>query len=210
MKFAFTAKKVTALAAMSALLVVGKWALSGLANIEVVTLFCALFGYTFGFIAVIPATIFCIEETLAWGTGFYSWIPSYFIHWNVIVIAFAVLRKFRHTPKKKADYILPVVLGVGLTATFGVLTSLVNSIFAVIYTDISKFFYYFAIDYTRGILFYAIQIACNVVLFTVAFAPLSKILDGVKGRIFPDNSPSPKVEGAAPDDAPPPSTTQNR
>ena len=57
MKVASAAKKIAVLAVMAALLVAGKAALTAIANVEVVSLFCALFGYVFGVVSVIPVCI---------------------------------------------------------------------------------------------------------------------------------------------------------
>ena len=61
-------KRIAVLAIMVALLIVGKAALTMIPNIEVVSLFCALFGFVFGFIAIIPATLFCLISKTAKST----------------------------------------------------------------------------------------------------------------------------------------------
>ena len=177
---------------MAALLIVGKWALNLIPNVEVVTLFCALFGYTFGFVAIIPTCIFCLEETLVY--GIHTWVIDYFVHWNVIVVAFTLLGKMRHEPMKKIEYVLPVVCAVVLTAIYGVFTSAVDAVFACIYSEWGKFFYYFGVIYVRGIYLYVIHVVCNLVLFTVAFYPLSILLFKLKKSIFKEGTPQPKTD----------------
>jgi len=167
---------------MSALLIVGKWSLNLVPNVEVVTLLCALFGYTFGFVSIIPACIFCIEETLAW--GIHTWVIDYFVHWNIVVTAFALLGKARHEPMKKIEYVAPVVIAVLLTANFGVFTSAVDAAYACLYSEWSRFFQYFSVIYVRGIYLYIVQVVCNLVLFSVVFHPLALLIIKLKRKIY--------------------------
>ena len=177
-----SAKKIAVLAIMAALLVAGKWALNAIPNVEVVTLFCALFGYVFGFAAVIPTTVFCIEEMLAFGV--HTWVVDYLVHWNAIVCVFAALGKIRHYPMKKIEYVIPVFIGVFLTATYGVFTSTVDAVFACFYSDFTKFFTYFLTIYSRGVVFFVVHIVCNLVTFTVLFHPLRILLEKLKEKVY--------------------------
>ena len=177
-----SARKITSLAVMSALLVVGKWALNVIPNVEVVTLFCGLFGYVFGFAALIPATVFCIEETFVW--GFNTWQLAYFIHWNLVTLLFVFLGRAAHEPKRKTDYFLPVVCGVLITATYGVLTSFIDALYAAILSDMGRLFEYFAIIYVRGVAFYAVHVISNAIILSVLFLPLSFLLKKLKEKVY--------------------------
>lgn len=168
-----TAKQIATLAVMAALLVAGKWSLNILPNIEVVSLFCALFGYVFGFIAVVPATIFCTEEMLSWGFG--SWTLSYFIYFNLIVIVFAFLAK-----SHKDRIFLPILAITVLTVLFGVITTAVDCLF----TGIENFFYKFSVIYVRGLSFYIVHIISNIVIFSALFHLLKNLLVKFKEKIF--------------------------
>ena len=172
---------------MSALLIAGKWALNVVPNVEVVTLLCALYGYTFGFIAVIPACIFCLEETLAWGV--YTWVIDYFVHWNVVVCCFAILGRFFRARKSAKDMVLPsvlaAVLATLLTAVFGVFTSAVDAVFACIYSEWSNFFYYFGVIYARGVILFVVHIVSNAIIFSVLFMPLAMLMRRLKDGLFP-------------------------
>lgn len=177
-----SAKKIAVLGMMAALLVAGKWALNLVPNVEVVTLFCALFGYTFGFIAVVPATIFCLEETLAWGV--HTWVIVYFVHWNTIVIVFSLLGKLKKEPMTKIDYVLPVIVAVIATVVFGLFSTFVDAVYACIYSSFDKFFVYFATIYGRGIVFFIVHTVCNLVLFSLVFHPLAKLIAALKRKVF--------------------------
>ena len=172
---------------MTALLVVGKWSLNSLANIEVVTLLCALFGYTFGFAALIPSTLFYLEETLAWGV--HTWVLCYLIHWNLIVVIFAFLgakkRKDEILPPFKAfvDVILPTIIAVTITFLFGVNTSFVDAVYACVNSSFDRFFTYFGIIYSRGFILFIVHITCNLVTFSTLFYPLSKLFFSLKKRL---------------------------
>ncbi len=180
---------IAVLAVMSALLIVGKWSLNLIPNVEVVTLFCGLFGYTFGFISVIPTCIFCLEETLAY--GIHTWVIDYFVHWNVVTVIFAVLGKLRREPMRKFEYVLPTVCAVATTAIYGVFTSAVDAVFACIYSEWSKFFYYFGVIYVRGIYLYIIHVVCNLILFSTLFYPLSLLIFKLKKQMFKNVERSP-------------------
>ncbi len=185
-----SAKKIAALGIMAALIIAGKWSLVVIPNVEVVTLFCGLFGYVFGFIAIIPATIFCIEETFAWGV--HTWVLVYFVHWNAVVALFALLGKLRRKPPKAIDYVLPVVCAVVITVLFGVFSTFVDAVYACVYSSFDKFFIYFGTIYARGIVFFIVQTVCNLVLFSTVFHPLAKLLFAINDKVFPPNEPMTK------------------
>ena len=196
-KIGKNAKTLATLAVMTALLIVGKWSLNVLANVEVVTLFCAVFGYTFGFIAIIPSTIFCFEEMLVWGA--HTWVICYFLHWNLVVIAFALLgaRKRKKLSRGQEgesantkdnfsfafDVAIPTAVAVTLTALFGVLTSAVDAVFACINSSWDKFLVYFSVIYARGIVLYIVHVVCNFVAFLTLFYPLTKLVFTIKPKI---------------------------
>lgn len=169
------AKKIAIIAVMAAILEAGKLALSFLPNIEVVTLFTAVFGYVFGALAVPATCIFVVLEIELYGFG--SWSIAYLIHWNVVCFVFWMAAR-----KKIENRIVLTLFALVLTFLFGVLTSLLEiGLFSGIYND---FGYRFLIYYSRGAVFYVIQIVCNAVLFPCAFKPLVKMLFRFKEKYF--------------------------
>ena len=178
MKAASVAKKIAVLAVMSALLVAGKAALTAVANVEVVSLFCALFGYVFGPIAIVPTCIFILIEAIYWSAISYpSWIVAYMIHYNAVVLIFWLLSKTRLN--------LPIIFSLliaFLTFCFG----LIEAFFAIILASkgFENFFYRFGVYYGRGIAFCVVHIASNFAIFLLLFYPLKELLTKLKQKML--------------------------
>ena len=171
-----SAKKIAALAVMAALLSGGKWALSAVFNVEVVSLFCALFGYVFGPIATIPVCVFVLLEVMIYGIGYPSWVITYFIHFNSIVIVFWLLSKAR----LKTPIVYAIVIAF-MTFIFGVMEAFLNVI--MVSTSFDDFLWRFGVYYGRGIIFCLVHIISNTIIFLVLFLPLKKLLTALKDRM---------------------------
>lgn len=170
------AKKVALVAVMTAAVEGAKLALAMIPNVEAVTLLCAAYGYVFGGLGILATSLFVVIETLIWGVN--TWVLSYIIHWNGVCFVFWILSK-----RKVRSRFWLTFCAVILTVWFGVLTSLVDiGLFGGTYKD---FWSRFAIYYMRGIWFYVVQVACNLLLFPIAFLPLVKVLEKSKNRMFP-------------------------
>lgn len=165
----FTAKKIAALAVMTALLVCGKLVLDFIPNVEVVTLFCALFGYTFGLWAIIPTVIFCLISGAYW--GYNIWVVTYFIHFNAIVVVFYLLSL------KKIDkpYVTSPIIAL-MTFGFGLL----DAFFVTILSGFDNFFYRFGFYYGNGVVFVIVHVVSNAIIFALIFKILSKLLLKIK------------------------------
>lgn len=161
------ARKVATVGIAAATLECGKLVLAVIPNVEVVTLLTALYGYTFGVWGVLASVVFVCIEPLIWGFG--SWFITYLIYWPTLAFIFMLLGRV----KLKSRIALT---GTALICTlfFGVLSSLVDVGLFTGYFD--RFFYRFGIYYARGIVFYAIQLATNAVLFPLLFLPMHKML----------------------------------
>lgn len=171
------AKKVALIAIMTATIEAGKLALSAIPNVEVVSLLCAVYGYVFGLIGVVSIVLFVGIETLIWGVN--TWVLSYLIYWPMVCMIYWLLGRL----KVKSRLIITAVIVV-LTAFFGVLTSLVDvGLFSGFWDN---FWQRFAIYYSRGIVFYVVQIACNAIVFPLLFLPLANVLTKFKDK-FLDN-----------------------
>ena len=144
-----------------------KLALAALPNIEIVTFLIGLYGYVFGWYGVLTAFVFVSIEPLIYGFG--TWIVSYYIYWPLVALVFMILGRI----KIKNRWLITAVALV-LTLFFGILTSLVDV--GLLSGNFDNFFYRFGIYYARGIAFYAIQIACNAIIFPLLFPYLSSKL----------------------------------
>lgn len=141
----------------------GKIVLSIFPNVEVVTLLCALYGYTFGVWGIISALVFVCIEPFIYGPG--TWVITYFIYWPLVALVFMLLARARI----KNRWILTGTALI-LTAFFGVLSSFVDiGLFTGSYEN---FFYRFAVYYGRGVVFYVVQLVTNAVVFPTLFPPL--------------------------------------
>ena len=148
----------TALAAAS--LTAGKFVLSAIPNVEIVTLLCAVYGFVLGAQGVLATCIFVACETLIYGLG--PWVISYAIHWPAVALVFWLLSRFI-----KPSRVIPTIVAVIMTTSFGVLTALVDvGLFSGFWDDFGQ---RFAIYYARGAVFYVTQIVCNALVFPLLF-----------------------------------------
>ena len=152
-----------------------KLALAALPNIEIITLLLGLYGYVFGWYGVLASLVFVSIEPLIYGFG--TWVISYYIYWPLVALTFMMLGRL-----KVRNRWLLTLIALLLTFFFGILTSLVDV--GLLSGNFDRFFYRFGIYYARGVIFYALQLACNAVLFPLAFNFLAKKLDGIKRQFF--------------------------
>ncbi len=169
------AKYVALIGIMAGIIECAKLAFSFLPNIELVTILIALFSYVFGWAGVVASLIFVMIEPLIWGFG--TWIITYLIYWPLVAVVFMLFGKTGIKNKW-------IITGTALLLTFffGVLSSLVDIGLFSGYFD--NFFYRFGIYYTRGIVFYALQLGCNAVLFFFTFKFLTDKLFVIKTRFL--------------------------
>lgn len=161
----------------AALIEAVKLALAFLPNVEGVTLLTALFGYCFGWSGVLSAVIFVTIEPLIY--GYNTWVLSYYLYWPFVAFVFMLLGK-----RNVRNRVVLTAVAVALTVWFGVLTSLVDvGLFTGFLTD---FWRRFRIYYLRGTWFYAVQIACNAVVFPLLFRPLSGLLCRLREKFLPN------------------------
>lgn len=165
----FSAKRIAVMGMMAALLIAGKYVLSFIPNVEVVTTLILCYACVFGFDSVIATLIFCTADILIYPPAL-DVIVSYYIYWDGLAITASILSELRI--KKFVPYLIVGVIG---TLSFGLITSLMNSLFyGVNFTAV----------YLAGILFYAIQLVSTVVFMSVGFKPITNLLTKMKQRII--------------------------
>lgn len=168
-------RKLVLTALLAASLTAGKTALAFLPNIEIVTLLCGLYGYSFGFVGVAAVFIFVGAEVLIWGVG--PWIISYLIYFPLLTLLFMFLNK-----KGVKNRFILTAAAVISTVFFGVLTSLIDiGLFSGYFENFGE---RFVIYYLRGIPFYLTQTVCNAVLYPLLFPLLSQFLCKQKKKLF--------------------------
>lgn len=173
-------------AMFSALLVGGKQALSAIPNVEVVTIVVALCSYVWGLGVALPAVfVFIAIDVAIFGPN--TWVISYIIHWNCLAVVFWLLSKIK--VGKVAKVVLATTLAVVMSALFGLLTSAVDTCVGFVqgggfFFDFDNFGKRFVAMYLAGIPFYATQVLCNLALFAIGFAPLCKLNQRAKLKMF--------------------------
>ena len=164
-KFFNSAKRIARVAVMSATLIVGKFMLAFIPNIEVVTTLVVVFAFVFKYECVFATLVFCTADAFIYPPTI-DVIISYFIYWNLLSILVATLSEL-----KVEKFSVYLVVGLIMTALFGVITSLLYSLFYGVN--------FFAI-YVAGLYFYALQIVSTLVFMLVGFKPLTKVLLKIK------------------------------
>lgn len=157
------AKKIALIAMMTATLEGGKLVLASIPNVEIVTLLCAIYGFVFGYAGIVAAYLFVGVECLIW--GFNTWGITYLLYWPLVTFCFVLLG--RRNIKNRLVATLTATL---LTVFFGVLSSLVDA--GLLSGFQAGFFKRFALIYTKGVVFYLIQVVSNFALFLGLFRPL--------------------------------------
>ena len=176
MRKSSTAVRYTALVGMMAASIeCTKLLLAAVPNVEGVSLLIALYSYVFGWAGVLSAFVFVCIEPLVWGMG--TWFISYLIYWPLLALVFLFLGRVRVSNRFAVTGI--VVL---MTFLFGILTSLVD--IGLFSGSFDNFFYRFGIYYARGIVFYALHIGSNLVIFLFVFSSLRRFLTKIKLKIL--------------------------
>ena len=156
---------------MAATLECVKLALAVIPNVEGVSLLIALYSFVFGWSGVAAAVVFVCIEPLIWGFG--TWLVSYLIYWPTLAVLFFILGRLRI----KNRFIITGVAAL-MTFIFGILTSLVD--IGLFSGSFDNFFYRFGVYYARGIIFYAVHIVSNLLIFLLIFTPLRRLLEKIR------------------------------
>ncbi len=157
----------------AATLTAGKFVLSAVPNVEIVTLLCALYGYVFGWWGVLSAVIFVGMEPLLYGFG--TWFVSYLLYWPLVCAVFALLKK-----GGVQNRFLLGFFAVLLTLYFGALTTFVDIALLVGFRD--NFFSAFRVKYLAGVAFYLTEIVTNAVVFPLLFLPCARAIEKIPLR----------------------------
>lgn len=163
-----TAKQIARIAVMSATLIVGKFALSFIPNIEVVTTLVIVYAVVFKYESVFATLVFCTADAFIYPPTI-DVLVSYFIYWNLLSILVSTLSEL-----KVKNFSVYLIVGLVMTMLFGVITSLLYSLFYGVN--------FYAI-YVAGLYFYALQIISTLVFMLVGFKPLTNVLIKIKQKM---------------------------
>lgn len=151
---------------LGALTFAAKVAMSGLPNIEPVSLFVMLFAVVFGKKSVYPIYTYVLMEFLFY--GLHLWSINYLYVWVVLAVAAWLLRKMTH----------PLVWAV-LGGSFGLLFGLLCAPVYLVSGGPG-----FALSWwISGIPFDALHCAGNFVMALLLFVPLRKLLTRLYAKI---------------------------
>lgn len=173
-KYASPARTIAFVGIAAATVECAKLALSFLPNVEVVTLLVALYGYVFGWTGVCAAAVFVCIEPLIYGIN--TWVITYFIYWPLVAFVFTTLRK----RGVKNRFIITAWAAL-LTVFFGILSSIIDTVILIGVNE--NYLTNLLIYYLRGIVFYAVQIVSNIVIFSLLFPLLADKLKKIKRQM---------------------------
>lgn len=159
MKRKLTTFDVVLFGVLGALTFAAKFVMSGLPNIEPVSLMIMLFAVTFGIKALYPTYVYVALEVLCYGIN--VWNIYYLYIWAVLLVAALLLRKMQE----------PLGWAM-LSGTFGLLFGALCGIADIFIGGFS----YATAKWVSGIWFDLMHCAGNFVIALLLFAPLRKLL----------------------------------
>ena len=167
--------KIALIAMIAAMLTGGKLALF-LPNVEIVTLIIILTSCVFGITVSLPATlIFVTVEPFFHEVS--TWLLSYYIYWPLLALVFSIFMKNKENP------LFPTILAAIMTFLFGVITTLIDTIFAGGLNN-GMFFRLFGFIYARGVGFCLTHILSNLIIVAILYKPLYILLKRLKERMY--------------------------
>ena len=146
----------------------GKFVLSFIPNIEVVTTLVAVYAFVFGFDCLGATAVFCLADLILYPPSL-DVAVSYFIYWNLLALIVALMSR-----KIKSEYVY-LLTAIVMTVLFGLLTTLMSHLIIGLP---------FVATYLAGIPFYVMQIASTLVFMSVGFKPLTKVLVKLRVGLF--------------------------
>lgn len=166
MKRKLTTFDVVLFGVLGALTFAAKFVMSGLPNIEPVSLMIMLFAVTFGWKALYPTYVYVALEVLCYGIN--VWNIYYLYIWAVLLMAALLLRKMQE----------PLGWAM-LSGTFGLLFGALCGIADIFIGGFS----YAAAKWVSGIWFDLMHCAGNFVIALLLFNPLRNLLKKLYERL---------------------------
>ena len=156
-------RKMVYIAAMTAILEAAKFALNGIANVELITLLCIVFTKRFGWKMSLPAMLlFAVLECMWWGIA--TWSAVYFYIWPILVLLTVWI-------KKAED---PLYYSI-LSAAFGFLFGMFCSVFTLVTAGWNAAVAW----WITGIPYDLVHGVSNFILCLLLYTPLMKALSYV-------------------------------
>lgn len=165
-KAKLTTIEVVLFGVLGALTFAAKYVMSGLPNIEPVSLMVMLFAVTFGWKALYPTYLYVAMEILVYGIS--TWNIYYLYVWAVLAVVAILLRKME---QPLAWAILSGAYGLMFGALCGITDVFIGG------------FGYAVAKWVSGIWFDVLHCAGNFVISLVLFGPLRKLLRKLYARV---------------------------
>ena len=159
-------RELTLFGVLGALTFAAKYVMSGLPNIEPVSLMVMLFAVIFGKKCLYPIYLYVMMEILFYGISL--WNINYLYIWLVLAVAAYLLRKMEH----------PIGWAI-LSGTFGLLFGALCGIVEVFIGGFS----YAAAKWVSGIPFDIAHCAGNFVIALLLFKPMRQQMEKLYGRM---------------------------
>lgn len=162
------AKDITLIAILSASLTAGKFVLSAVPNVEIITFLFIIYTVIFGLKrSILTSVVFTTTEILIYGFG--TWLLGYYILWPILILITHVLKRTINS-----EYGFAIV-----AAIFGFLFGLFFALFESLFYGIG-----YAIPYwIRGIPFDIIHGVSNFIIVLVLYKPLTQTIQLAKEKM---------------------------
>jgi len=169
------AKYISYVAVISALLFALKFLLSFIPNIELVTVTVISFAIVMGKrIAVPAALVFCLLQLALYSV--HTWVILYFLYYPTLALLSSIILKKPNTFKA-------TVFAVIMTALFGVLSTLIDTLMALPYgVPLSSLPSLFAAYYIKGVYFYIVHIVSNALIVPALYPVLVRLIKRFYGK----------------------------
>ncbi len=162
-------KDIALIGILSATITSGKFALSFVPNVEIVTLLLMVYTIVFGIkVSLLCAFIFSTIEIFIY--GFHTWLLGYYLIWPILILISAIMNT-----KIKTEYGYAVLAGI-FGFTFGLFFAVIESLFYGIPYGISY--------WIRGIPFDIVHGVSNFIIVLFLFKPLINLLQKQKNNFL--------------------------
>lgn len=152
---------------LGAMTFAAKWVMSGLPNIEPVSLMVMLFAVAFGRKCIYPIAVYVAMEFLMYGLG--VWNIYYLYIWLILAIGAYFLRN-------SSQSLVWAILSGGFGLLFGAFCGIADIFIGG--------FGYAVAKWTSGILFDVAHCAGNFVIALLLFMPMRKLLEKLYARML--------------------------
>lgn len=185
-----TTRDLCLMAVFTALLTGGKYALSFIPNVEIVTSLLIVFTLAAGLRrSLLPCLCFILIDCFLYGFG--TWVPMYLGYWPLLCIFVALTHKL----KMRWRIIVSIAIGIVMTVYFSVWTTFVE-ICLLGGIGSGYFWQMFAARYMSGSAFFITHIVSNCIVLPLLVPLLTRLLHMLLQKTEPRRMPLAKNTGA--------------